>query len=123
MAVTEFKNLPLAGRERHWDGGAAEQRIRKWAGAEDQPNAKYRDAHVWYDDQKPDNFGSYKLLIADVIDGKPKVVPRAVFSAGGVMNGARGGVDMKKTDIPGVKAHLAKYYEKLGEEPPWKQDG
>jgi hypothetical protein len=37
------------------------------------------------------------------------------------MDGARGGVDLKKKDIPGVKRHLAKYYEKMGERPPWER--
>ena len=49
MAVTTFHDLPLADRDRRWDGGAAEKRVRKWAGAQDEPNEKYRDAHLWYD--------------------------------------------------------------------------
>jgi hypothetical protein len=52
------------------------------------PNPKYRDAHVWYDDDKPDNFGSYKLLIADVIKGKLHAVPRGIMAAAGIMEGA-----------------------------------
>ena len=65
-----------------------------------------------------DNFTAYKLLIADVIDGKLKVVPRGVMAAGGIMNGARGGVDLPKGDIDRVKSHLAKYYEKMGDSAP-----
>ena len=75
-----------------WDGNAAEKRVRKWAQAEDVPNAKYRDAHVWYDESKPENFSSYKLLTADVIAGKLTAVPRAVMVAGAVMDGSRGGI-------------------------------
>jgi hypothetical protein len=37
------------------------------------------------------------------------------------MEGARGGVDLPKKDIEGVKGHLARYYAKLGEEPPWER--
>src|SRR5688572_5686140 len=62
MSVPTFQDLPLADRDRAWDGDAAEKRVRKWAGAEDEPNARYRDAHAWYDSDKPENFGSYKLL-------------------------------------------------------------
>ena len=36
---------------------------RKWAGAKDKPNAKYRQAFAWYDDAGPDDFGSYKLAL------------------------------------------------------------
>jgi hypothetical protein len=119
MAVTTFQDLPLADRDREWDGDAAEKRIRAWAGAEDEPNAKYRDAHVWYDADKKDNFTAYKLLIADVIDGKLRVVPRGVMAAGNVMQGARGGVDLPPSDIDRVKSHLAKYYQKMDASAPW----
>src|SRR5215218_711814 len=96
MTVTAFKDYPLAPRTRAWDGDAAERRVRKWAGAEDAPNAKYRDAHVWYDASAKDTFGAYKLLIADVIGGELKAVAR-------------------------VKSHLGKYYRRLGDAPPWER--
>ncbi len=121
MAVTAFQDYPLADRDREWDGDAAEKRVRKFAGAEDAPNEKYRDAHVWYDADKKDNFTAYKLLIADVVDGRLKVVPRGLFAAGNVMQGARGGVDLPNDDITRVKSHLAKYYKKLDEDPPWEE--
>jgi hypothetical protein len=119
MSVTAFQDLPLADRDREWDGDAAEKRVRKWAGAEDEPNEKYRDTHVWYASDNKDNFTAYKLLIADVVDGKLKVVPRGVMAAGGIMEGARGGIDLPKGDIDRVRGHLEKYYKKMGENPPW----
>ncbi|HET6735812.1 hypothetical protein [Mycobacterium sp.] len=122
MSVTAFQDLPLADRDRSWDGDAAEKRVRKWAKAEDEPNEKYRDAHVWYDSEKKDNFTGYKLLIADVVDDKLEVVPRGVMAAGAIMDGARGGVDLPKDDIDRVKSHLAKYYKKMGETAPWERD-
>ena len=76
MSVTAFQDLPLADRDREWDGDAADKRVRKWAGAEDEPNQKYRDAHVWFDGENKDNFTAYKLLIADVVGGKLEAVPR-----------------------------------------------
>ena len=120
MAVTAFQDLPLADRDREWDGDAAEKRVRKWAGAEDGPNEKYRDAHVWYDADNKDNFTAYKLLVADVVDGRLKAVPRGVMAAGNVMVGARGGVDLPSADRDGVKSHLAKYYRKMDDAPPWE---
>ena len=122
MSVTAFQDLPLAGRDREWDGDKAESRVRKWAGAEDGPNEKYRDAHVWYDNDKKDNFTAYKLLIADVIDGRLEAVPRGVMAAAAVMQGSRGGVDLPKGDIDRVKSHLAKYYKKMDEDAPWERD-
>ena len=120
MAVTAFRDLPLADRDHDWDGAAAEKRVREWADAQDEPNEKYRDAHVWYDAEKKENFTAYKLLIADVVDGSLKVVPRGLMAAGNVMQGGRGGVDLPKSDIDRVKSHLAKYYDKLGDAPPWE---
>ena len=119
MSVTSFQDLPLAARERAWDGAAAEHRVRSFTGAEDGPNDRYRRAHVWYDREKKGNFGSYKLLIADVIDGRLVAVPRAVMAAAAVMQGSRGGIDLPERDIKRVKSHLARYYGKMGESPPW----
>jgi hypothetical protein len=119
MSVTAFQDLPLTDHDREWDGDAAEARVRSWAKAEDGPNEKYRDAHVWYDKENKDNFGAYKLLIADVVDGKPAAVPRGVMAAAAVMQGSRGGVDLPNRDIDRVKSHLAKYYEKMDETAPW----
>lgn len=120
MAVTAFQDLPLADRDREWDGAAAEKRVRAWADAEDEPNVKYRDAHVWYDADAKQNFTAYKLLIADVVGGKLVAVPRGVFAAAAVMQGSRGGVDLPAKDVDRVKSHLAKYYAKLDETPPWE---
>ena len=120
MAVTSFQDFPLADRDREWDGAAAEKRIRSWADAEDEPNEKYRDAHVWYDADNKENFTAYKLPIADVINGEIRAVPRGFMAAAAVIQGSRGGVDLPDKDIDRVKSHLAKYYEKLGESAPWE---
>jgi hypothetical protein len=122
MTVTKFQDLPVADRDQEWDGDAAEKRVREWAGAEDGPNAKYRDAHVWYDGDKPDNFTSYKLLVADVVDGRLKVVPRGLQTAGTVMQGGRGGANLPEDEIPRIKDHLAKYYRKMGDTAPWERE-
>ena len=119
MAVTSFQDLPMADRDRDWDGAAAEKRVREWAKATEEPNSRYRDAHVWYDADNKQNFTAYKLLIADVVDGSLKAIPRAVMAAGNVMQGGRGGVDLPQADIERVKSHLEKYYAKMDEDAPW----
>jgi hypothetical protein len=120
MAVTSFQDFDLADADREWDGDAADKRVRNWADVEDEPNQKYRDAHVWYDAGNKDNFTAYKLLICDVVKEKLVAVPRAVIAAGGVMQGARGGVDIPNSDVDLVKSHLAKYYRKMDRTPPWE---
>jgi hypothetical protein len=121
MSVPSFQDLPLADQDREWDGAAAEKRVREWAGAKDEPNARYRDAHVWYDAEKKQNFTAYKLLIADVVDGRLVAVPRGVMAAAAVMQGSRGGVNLPDKDIQRVKNHLARYYAKMGETAPWDE--
>jgi HK97 family phage prohead protease len=125
-SVAPFADLPLAARDRAWDADAAEGRVRSWAGGDDIDWAKYRKAFLWYDAEAPDEFGSYKLQIADIIDGELTSVPRAIFAAAGVMQGARGGVDIPESDESGIKRHIARYYAKMAKEfdddaivPPW----
>jgi hypothetical protein len=120
MPVSSYSDLPLADRSRRWNGAAAEKRVRKWADAQDGPNAKYRKAHLWYDAEKKDEFTGYKLLIADVVDGALKAVPRGVIAAAGIVDGARGGLNVPDGDLPKLRRHLGRYYSKMGEQPPWK---
>ena len=122
MSVTAFQDLPVTDRDREWDGAEAEKRVRKWAKATDEPNEKYRNAHVFYDSDEKQNFTAYKLLIADVENGRLVAVPRGVMAAGAVMQGSRGGVDVPKGDIDRIKSHLAKYYRKMDDTPPWETD-
>lgn len=103
---------------RAWDKAAAEKRIRSWAGAEEAPNAKYRRAFCWYDSANEDNFTAYKLLIADVFNGEPQVVFKAVAAAMAVLNGGRGGLNIPDSERQGVYNILARYYRKFDQEPP-----
>jgi hypothetical protein len=120
MTVSSFSDLPLADRRRRWNGGAAERRVRRWASAEDGPNARYRKAHLWYDAKHQDNFANHKLLIADVIDGRLTAIPRAIIAAADIVDGARGGLDVPDRDLPKLRRHLARYYAKMNTSPPWE---
>jgi hypothetical protein len=102
-------------------GDAAEKRVRAWAKATEEPNEKYRDAHVWYDGERKENFTAYKLLVADVVGGRLVAVPRGVMAAAAVMQGSRGGVDLPAKDVDRVKSHLAKYYAKMDDKAPWER--
>ena len=45
------------------------------------------------------------------------------MAAGNVMVGGRGGVkDMSDSDADRAKSHLAKYYDKMGDQAPWERD-
>ena len=124
--VLPFGDLPLADRDRAWDGSGAESNIREWAGGKDNLDwAKYGKGFLWVNDEDREKFGSYKFPIADVIDGKLIAIPRGIFAAAGVLSGARleGGIaqlDVPKGDIQGLKDHVDKYYAKMRKE--WDDD-
>lgn len=101
---------------------AANKRVRRWAGVDDEPNDDYRSAFVWYDADQKNLFKSYKLQIADVVDGRLHAVPHGVIAAGNVMQGSCGGVDLPQEDIERIKNHLARYYKKMGDKAPRERD-
>ncbi len=126
--VSGAANLPLGSRDRAWDADAANARVRSWAGAEDEPNAKYRRAFFWYDGDNADNFTAYKLQFADVIDGTLTAIPRGIFAVAGVLEGARGGADIPEADQSRIRGKVASYYGKMRSKfdddsivPPWEK--
>jgi len=121
-SVVPFQDLPLADEEKEWDADAAKGRIKEWAGGDDIDWDKYRRAFLWYDSENKETQGAYKLPIADVVDDGLNVVPRGVFAAAGAVSGARGGVDIPDDDLPKVKTHLEKYYDKMDRKAPWQED-
>lgn len=123
-ASVPYQDLPLADRGRSWDGSAAESRVRQWAGGgtsiADMDWTRYRQAFLWYDSDNPENVTSYKLGIADIINGELTAVPRGIFAAAGVLLGARGGVDIPEEAKRRAISHLERYYSKMDMESPFK---
>jgi len=120
-SVVPYQNLPLAPEETGWDAAAALRRVARWAGGPDKADidwARYRRAFVWYDSADSENFGAYKLPIADVIDGELQAVWRGVAASMAALLGSRGGVDIPEEDREGVYNHLVRYYKRFEKEPP-----
>lgn len=115
-SVVPFQDLPLASMEREWDSDAAVNRIRTETNSEEEPTREYREAFLWYDSENEENFGAYKLPIADVIDGRMVAVPRGIFAAAAALRGARGGVDIPDDDRQRVVANINRYYRKMRED-------
>lgn len=120
-SVTPFADLPLADVATPWDSEAAVARVREFTGSQEEPSEEYRRAFVWYDQDNEEGFGAYKLPVADVIEGRLTVVPRAVFAAAAAVQGVRGGLNIPDADREGVIAHLERYYEKMGRESPFEK--
>jgi HK97 family phage prohead protease len=128
--VVPFKSGPV--KEGAWDGTAADNRVRAWAGGPGKDAidwGKYRSAFAYIDpgdgDGPPADFGAYHLLHHDVDGGALKVSRRGVFAAAVIIQGGRGGgADFVKHIGPqataGVKAHLGKHYsDDLDMPAPW----
>jgi regulator of replication initiation timing len=120
-SVVSFEETVKASEDRPWDADAAEARVRSWAGGPDKDNvnwSKYRRAFAWYDAEDPENFGSYKLLHHDVINGRLHVIWKGVVAAMQVTLGARDGVDIPRSEHRGTYNHLSKHYSQFSKTPP-----
>lgn len=121
--VVPFQDLPLADRDRPWEGDKAVARLREFTDSEEAPSASYRRGFLWYDKADMENYGAYKLPIADIVDGSMVAIPRAIFAAAAAMSGARGGVDIPDDEREGVIAHINRYYEKMDLPSPFEESG
>jgi len=122
-----FRSTRVVDRE-SWDADEAESRVRRWASSDGSGEKetidweKYRQAFAWYDAENPENFGAYKLIHHDVVDGELVVVKPGVQAAAAVLQGARGGVDIPDEDLDAVRRHIAQHYHQWDEEAPWERE-
>ncbi len=121
--VVPYQDLPLGDEEESWDHDAALARVKEWAGGDELDWEKFKAAHVLWDDDDPERQGSYKLLIADVVDGELTAMPRGIFAAAVALQGGRAPVrEFDDGDVEGAKKHLGRYYERLERTAPWDRD-
>lgn len=112
------KGLPTSDKS-EWDGSAAEERVRKWAGGPDKENidwGKYGNAFVWVMPGQEKEFTGYKLPFADIIGGKLTATWGGVSAAMAAVHGSRGGT--KGVDVQKAHNFLASYYKKFDKEVP-----
>lgn len=105
--------LPIAPRDTNWDGSAAEGRIREYTGSTDAPSSNYRKFFMFFDQADADQFTAYKLPFADIINGKPHVIPAAISAIQGALSGARGGVDIPDADKQRIQDFVAAYQARI----------
>jgi signal peptide peptidase SppA len=127
-SAVPFKETPKAPLDHQWDGEGARERLAKWAssdgsGEKDKMDwGKYKQGFAWFDEENPENFGSYKLPHHDIIDGQLKVVKAGVVAASNAFSGARGGTDIPEKDRPGVREHLNRERARFEDLQPLSQD-
>lgn len=135
-AVIGDADLPIASREREWDGSGAEQRVQAWASSDGSgdPSSidfeRYARAFLYRDDEAdPSTVGAYRLGFADVIDGELQAIPRGIFAVAGVLSGARGGAEIPEAEQARIRERVGSLYGRMADEfddpslsPPWENE-
>ena len=114
-AICGSLKYDLASKDIKWNATDAIKRIKEHTGATEEPNAEFAKAFVVVDGET-DDFTAYKLPFADVVDGTVVAVPKAIQGIAGVLDGARGGVELSDADRDGAKRFVEKYYAKMAKE-------
>lgn len=128
-------DMPVADRDRAWDGDAAAARVGEECGIFDgeaddpAPWECYARAFLYRDDTaEPLTKGAYKLGFADIIDGELTIIPAGVIAVAAVLQGARGGADIPEADQERLRSVVGALYEHINEAtgtdlmPPWEAD-
>lgn len=118
-----WADMPIAGRDREWDGDAAAQRLAADCDVDDEDPGEaawncYARGFLWHDTEadNPNTKGAFKLGIVDIVDGERVIVPAAVFAVASVLGGGRGGVDIPETDQATIRDVLDGLYARMAEQ-------
>lgn len=109
-----------------WDRDAADGRLREHFGGDPGSDgfdlSGYRGCFVFYDGENPENISSFKGLVCDVDGGEVKVSRPAVEALAGVMQGARGGIDLSADDMDEGRQVVSRYYAMWEGVAPWDRE-
>lgn len=106
------KELPIAPMETEWDHDGAQDRHTE-KGVDDQ-------AYL-YAEKTGEDIYEYQLPIADFIDGKLMVIPKAVFRAAFILQSEKGLEGLSDSNVASIKGSVIKYYEAMGMESPFRE--
>lgn len=102
-------NLPLAPLDTSWDSQEADKLIREYTESSDAPSSTYRRYFLYFDRDSVDNFTSYKLPFATIIDGRPHAVLNAINNASSRLEQTQG---LSDTDKSRAKRVIESYQAK-----------
>lgn len=132
MAInaSSWKRLPIADRDQEFNADDAFKRIQQWAAGSAE---KFSAMYLWTNPQSPAGAkNTYRLPVGDILNGRPHVVPHAVFTAAAILSGAHGGLvdvitEQESLKLKGVVteiyAVLADMYNDTRVKPPWLRGG
>lgn len=116
MAVIGSTNLPIASRDRQWDGSAAERRVFAACMSGDDVSVDcVSRAFLWRDpDADPETQAAYKLGFADIVNGRLTIIPRGVAATAG----GRGvnAADIPSADKARIRTRICTLYDQIREQ-------
>ena len=112
-SAVPFQDLPLASRDRDWNSEEALIRVKEFT--EEGGDSDYRKAFVIHDGSEH----GLKLLVADVVDGKLTIIPKAVLAAAEEIKASS---EISRDDKPHAIKHVEKYFAKMGLDSPFGDD-
>lgn len=117
-SVVPFQDMPLASRDRAWDSKAAVARIREFTDSTESPTDDYKKAFIFCDCKKRNEFSSYKLPIADIVNGKLVVVKDALLAAAKALH-----ANVPENAIKEATRHIERYCAKMDIDSPFSDNG
>ena len=111
--LVPFQDLPLADIDQEWDEAKALSRVM----SQGLDSSQVRAAFLWHKAEhghQAITASTCKYLIADVVGGALKAVPRAIFAAASSV-----GATENEGERKALQEHLSRYYKKLDRLPPW----
>lgn len=105
-----WQTLNVAGADTAWKAKDAKQRL--WDHADGDIRA-YGQGFLWHDVSMPDQRNSYRLPVADVIDGQVRIVPDAVHTLAQIIAASPSAVAVPDADLDAIEAVVAALRERL----------
>ena len=113
FGTVSFQDFPIADDNVEWNKSYAINRIKEFTKSYDSPSVNFKRAFLWLDGNKNSNFYSYKFPFVDVVDGKLKVIPKALFSVIKALN-SNMILNIPKSDVSSIKRNINRYLLKMG---------
>lgn len=130
MAVNAsfWRKFVIADRDQGFNADEAIKRIQQASAGSVET---FNMAFLWRSDSgPPNNKNSYRLPIADVVNGRYTLIPHAVFTAAAILQGAHGGLEgvVGEDEKSKLRAVVSQIYTKLRDiygdprvVPPWER--